>query len=82
MVYPNPVNDNTLNLKITSASAQNITLIINDVFGRRMIQRSIHLVTGDNNYQLNIRSIAAGNYYAVIIPKDGSSDQVQKFIKK
>jgi hypothetical protein len=40
------------------------------------------LLTGNNNYQLALQSIASGNYFVTIIPADGSASLVQKFIKQ
>ncbi len=82
VVYPNPVRDNNLNLLIASPLQQDVTVVINDASGRKVFQNKSLLVKGKNNYQLNVQSIAAGNYFVTIIPSDGSANQVKKFIKQ
>jgi hypothetical protein len=82
VLYPNPVSDNNLKLLISSTTQQNITVVVNDLFGRKMIERNVLLLTGNNNYQLALQSIASGNYFVTIIPADGSASLVQKFIKQ
>jgi hypothetical protein len=57
-------------------------VVVNDLFGRKMIERNVLLLTGNNNYQLALQSIASGNYFVTIIPADGSASLVQKFIKQ
>ena len=45
-----------------------------------MIKRNVRLLNGNNNCQLNLHSITAGNYFVSIIPADGGASLVQKFI--
>ena len=41
VLFPNPVSDNNLKLLISSSSQQNITVVVNDIFGRKMIERNV-----------------------------------------
>lgn len=81
-IYPNPVRDQ-LNLSIVSPSSQKVTVRINDVFGRIIDQRVLSVSAGSTNFNLNIKSFSAGNYFVNIISEKGNQKPiVKKFLKQ
>jgi hypothetical protein len=64
-VYPNPVISN-LQMQIGCTKNVSATLKLVDVLGRTTIQQAKELVTGQNNIELNMQTLAAGVYQLII----------------
>lgn len=79
-VYPNPTKSD-INLVFVSQKQQEVILQVHDVTGKLLQQTKITLNTGNNNYPMSVRSIAAGSYLITVKPADGSEGMVQKFVK-
>ncbi|MCB0515698.1 MAG: T9SS type A sorting domain-containing protein [Chitinophagales bacterium] len=66
MVYPNPISD-VATVEMNVLKNTSATLQIFDIQGRLI--KTVYngtLNAGKNNYELNVRDIPAGNYYAVL----------------
>lgn len=74
-VQPNPVITNT-SLNIASASKENAFLIIADITGRRLLQKSISLVAGSNQVFLDMAAYPSGVYSVVIVNSAGEKRTV------
>jgi trimeric autotransporter adhesin len=68
-VYPNPVG-NQLTLNINAKSEQIAKLIITDIFGRPIKVSSIHLSRGNQQNQVTISELVAGNYSVTVMFND------------
>lgn len=80
-IYPNPVGKQ-LNMIISSAKEENITLMISDFAGRIISQKVMSLVAGDNLVLLKTDQLASGYYTLKIICEGGCDAANQKFIKQ
>lgn len=80
-LYPNPAK-NELRLIITSPSEERATIIVTDLSGKVIHQKSIQLMTGDNQQQLNIQSLSAGTYLIKLACDNGCETAVQRFVKQ
>jgi hypothetical protein len=79
-IYPNPaVKD--LNLVITAPAADNISLIVTDLYGKVVSQLSTKVVAGDNNLQVPVTALASGTYIIKAVCSNGCETAVQKFVK-
>jgi len=79
-VYPNPAGS-ILNLYIESATTEKANFIVSDATGKTVKQLSVDIVNGNNNIQLNIAGLAAGNYFIKLSSKSFYQNAVQHFIK-
>ena len=64
-VSPNPSNG-PITVKITTAEAKKVFLVISDIYGRVVLQKAIEVVAGVTQYQLNVREnsrLADGVYF-------------------
>ena len=81
-IYPNPVR-NQLNIAITASEGRLLTIKVNDVFGRIVIQKAVNITEGSTNYQLNVAPLANGSYFVSFVSNTtGEVNFVQSFIKK
>ena len=58
-IYPNPVTDNQFTLQFNKLEAGNYSLLVKDVMGRQILQRSVS-ISGDNQSQLVKLNAASG----------------------
>ena len=80
-IYPNPTK-NQLNVAISSQTVNEATISVIDMFGRRLIQKSIRVTQGSSNFSINTQQLPAGNYSLNIITKDGGLNKIQVFVKQ
>jgi hypothetical protein len=80
-VYPNPA-ERELNLVITSPKAEKITIIVTDLSGKVVMQQPSQLVSGENQYQMNVGYLSAGTYLVKVICANGCETAVHKFVKQ
>ena len=60
-VYPNPANDH-INCKIFSSVQDIATVDVVDVLGRKILSETKDLLTGENEFDLNVADISRGMY--------------------
>jgi hypothetical protein len=76
VMYPNPVV-NTLNVSIDSANSEEFTIMITDMTGRRIVERSL----SSTNDSIDVSALVPGIYNFSII-KDLQFVQTKRFIKQ
>jgi uncharacterized repeat protein (TIGR01451 family) len=64
-VYPNPATT-FVTVKVTTTADANTTAFIYDAMGRVVAQQNIALVNGDNNFDINVKTLPEGYYYIQI----------------
>ena len=79
-VYPNPAR-NEVKLVISSPAAERATVVVTDLTGKVIVQRSVQLAMGDNHQQFNIQSLSAGTYLVKLVCDSGCETAVQRFVK-
>ncbi len=72
---------NELKPIIFSSSNQRTEAIITDALGRRVISRQTQLQNGQNQWQINTHTLAAGFYFITILTSDGTK-QTLRFVKE
>jgi hypothetical protein len=80
-VYPNPT-EKELNVVITSPRMESVTIIITDLRGGIVMRKAIQLVSGENQQQLKVQSLAAGTYLIKAVCTNGCETAVQRFVKQ
>jgi hypothetical protein len=80
-VYPNPT-EKELNVVITSPGMERVTIIITDLRGGIVMRKAIQLVSGENQQQLKVQSLAAGTYLIKAVCANGCETAVQRFVKQ
>ena len=68
-VSPNPFGD-ILNLSVDVIDQGNANIIVSDITGRQLINKTASLLSGNNALQLDTRSLAKGTYIVSLILKD------------
>jgi hypothetical protein len=79
-MFPTVVNGNSL-LSIATYKAAGGNLVIIDAQGKQVYSQQIKLLAGNNNFNLNFNSLAAGVYYIYAYSNDGKSN-VTRFVKQ
>lgn len=77
-VYPNPT-EGGLTLDFVSAAAQPINIVISDVLGRTVLQRSLELSAGQNKTHFDISELSSAVYVLTI--GQGAQKIVRKITK-
>jgi len=79
-VYPNPVGDNVLNIRLYSSANEVVDMKIMDIFGKVVAQNSFDLNEGTNSLQFSPTELSAGTYFISI---EGSNwhSVAQKIVK-
>ncbi len=80
-IYPNPAK-NLLNIVLTAPVTEDVTLVVTDVAGKRVMQQSSKLLSGDNNLKVNVSRLLSGTYMIKAICNNGCETAVSKFIKE
>lgn len=71
-VWPNPTVE-LLNLSVRVKKTTDGTIAIVDMLGRRLMNRSVKLITGNNQLQIETIQLAAGTYHLIVTAEDGST---------
>ena len=79
-LYPNPVQTNTT-LKIATANAGNMQMVITDMSGRLMQKQTVRLQSGSNIISLKLGSLATGSYQVTLIDEAGEKTSI-RFVKQ
>ena len=80
-IYPNPLNDK-LSIEFFAEKNYNIQLEIFDLSGKIMVNKQVNLQAGLDNYQLNLKKLAAGNYMLQIKDISGKIIEKAKLVKQ
>lgn len=79
-LFPNPVTDNTLQLKFTEQSSGRFILTVYSSTGQLLLTEQYTKPTGTAMHLLPIRHFAKGSYLLVVM-KDGQRYAVEEFVK-
>lgn len=71
-VWPNPTVE-LLNISVRVKKTIDASVSLVDMQGRRLMNRAVKLVTGNNQLQIETLQLAAGAYLLVVIAEDGST---------
>jgi PQQ-dependent dehydrogenase (s-GDH family) len=63
--YPNPAGDQTI-LSVTATQDETAQIRVLDNTGRTVQQRSVNIIAGKNNFEINLKAFPAGLYYVDI----------------
>ncbi|MGB8190992.1 MAG: T9SS type A sorting domain-containing protein, partial [Chitinophagaceae bacterium] len=80
-VYPNPVKDN-LKIKLASTTINKVDIVITDLAGRMVKQKSVQLIVGDNFIDMELTSMQAGQYLVKLVCSNGCEGAVTKIVKE
>ncbi len=80
-IYPNPASA-VLNLLITAPANDKISIVVTDIAGKTVMQRSSEIFTGDNKLELNVARLQSGSYMIKVVSEGGSQTSVSKFVKQ
>lgn len=80
-VYPNPAI-NTINIGLVTPKADKITFVISDITGKIVISKSVNVISGDSNLQLDIAALAKGTYTVKAVCANGCETAMSKFVKQ
>ncbi len=80
-VYPNPT-DRELNLVITSPRSEKVMIIVADLTGKIVMQRSTQLMIGNNQETLNVQQLSSGTYIIKAVCTNGCETSIQRFVKQ
>ncbi|HMP87903.1 MAG TPA: PQQ-dependent sugar dehydrogenase, partial [Lacibacter sp.] len=78
-LVPNPVTDRTT-LQVDAPADELATIRVMDQTGRTVLQKSVTVVKGRNNYELDLGNLPSGLYYLDISSK--SFSQKEKLLKQ
>lgn len=79
-IYPNPAKDE-LNINITSAKNENITVEIDNMLGQNISNTHYAVASGENIINLNTSGLSAGTYVCRVISAEGASQKLVEISK-
>ena len=84
-LFPNPTSQ-TLNVVVNAPDKQTVQLIITDMAGKALLQRTMWLQEGRNSKVLDVAALAKGTYVVKVLcsPASGGGCEgvVSKFVKE
>ena len=80
-IYPSPAK-NILNVKIASQSNNKITLLITDLSGRLLQNKTTQVSNGTTIVPLDVERLPAGTYFLKILSAGGKENSIKKFVKE
>jgi len=79
-VFPNPVRDNDMFIRLYSNANEAANLHVMNIMGEVIIQKDIEIVEGVNQLDLQIPELTAGTYF-IQIEGEGWRSSSEKFVK-
>jgi hypothetical protein len=79
-IYPNPAVER-LSVSVSSPVGGTVSLVVNDLSGKMIMQKDVHLIAGSNTIVLPVVSLTAGTYFLQVIGSDKAIKGTVKFIK-
>lgn len=80
-VYPNPAI-HTINIGLAAPKADRITFVISDITGKIIISKSVNVIAGESNLQIDVAALAKGTYTVKAICANGCETAMSKFVKQ
>ena len=79
-IYPNPATK-SINLSFNSPITEKVSLIVNDLSGKNVLQNNLSVIAGTNNLSLNVEGLPSGTYFIKVICSSGCEKAIGKFVK-
>ena len=79
-VFPNPVQNNDVHLRLYSSTEASANVVIMNVAGKVIVQQDVEIMEGVNQIDLSVSRLAAGTYFVQIEGENWRSSS-EKFIK-
>lgn len=79
-LYPNPANEE-ITISIDAVSAEKITLVVTDIYGKQLMTNKISVEAGTNISTLKVNHLSAGTYLVKMIIENQTENAVLKFVK-
>lgn len=79
-LYPNPAS-NMIRVKLHAVNSGNAQLFVTDMMAKTMMQQTLAVTSGENNFEVQISSLPAGVYILKLVAADGTSIS-RKLIKQ
>lgn len=80
-VYPNPANK-VINVEIAVPASDVVNLIVTDLAGKVIMQKTVSASGGYNNYSLDVSKLTRGNYIIKAVNVVHHQTAVSKFVKQ
>ncbi|HTH29761.1 MAG TPA: S8 family serine peptidase, partial [Lacibacter sp.] len=80
-LFPNPVIDNSLQLKFTEQSGGRFVLTVYNTSGQLLLSEQFNKPSGTVIHSMSIKHFAKGSYLLVVV-KDGQRYAVEEFVKQ
>lgn len=80
-IYPNPANA-VVNVVVESPVNEKITLVVTDLTGKVVLQKTKALVSGNNIAELSINTLSSGSYFVKLICENGCTTSPIRFVKQ
>jgi hypothetical protein len=80
-LFPNPVTDNSLQLKFTEQSNGRFVLTVYNTSGQLLLNEQYNKPNGAVTHSLSLNHLAKGSYLLVVM-KDGQRYAVEEFVKQ
>ena len=79
-LYPNPATED-ITVSIDAASAEKITLVVTDIYGKQLLINKFNVEVGTNISTLKVNQLSAGTYIVKMIVDNKSETSTLKFVK-
>ncbi|MBS4044175.1 MAG: T9SS type A sorting domain-containing protein, partial [Chitinophagaceae bacterium] len=79
-LYPNPATEE-VTISIDAPSAERITLVVTDIYGKQIMQQNITVEVGSNNTKLNVGRLSSGIYLIQLRSTKTNTNSVLKLVK-
>lgn len=80
-LYPNPAKEK-LNILLSSPLNNRVNIAIADLTGKIVRRQAFSVVKGENNFEMQISSLAGGTYFIKATYENGRQQAVAKFVKQ
>jgi len=80
-IYPNPATK-ILNLIVAAPTEEKVSIVITDITGKILQNKSTQLLNGNNNVKLDVSNLALGSYMLKVLCNNGCNSAVVKFVKQ
>ena len=80
-IYPNPAKT-LLNVVLTAPANDRVSMIVTDLAGKIVMEKTTQLVSGDNNLVMNVAGLPSGTYMIKAVCNNGCETAISKFVKQ
>jgi len=80
-IFPNPIEDGKIKIKLNDYSNQLIKIQITDLIGKHVLLLPSHLVQDEDQFEINIPNLPSGLYYLNILGENMVNEQKPFIVK-